>query len=112
MPADFHDYHLTGYNVDCEKQEIRLRTRGGRDKDAPCTEIAFQGVAAYHFEYDNFGTILGWIHEQPLREFLEQRVEQFALGWKKSGWPPFWRGSAPMWQGSVDDAFSKLQADS
>jgi hypothetical protein len=105
MPAGFGDYTLTSYVVQCDRAEIRLRAREPHSDTPKETEIIFHGVAAYHFENDNFGTILGWIIEHPLREFIAEHAEQFARGSKSSGWPLFWNGSA-------DDAFRELQAAS
>lgn len=105
MSAGFHDYILTSYIVACDRAEIRLHAREPHSNEPKETEIIFHGVAAYHFENDNFGTILGWIIEHPLKEFIEQHADQFARGSKSSGWPPFWNDS-------VDDALTQLKAAS
>src|SRR4051794_13447559 len=84
MPAGFGDYTLTSYVVQCDRAEIRLRAREPHSDTPKETEIIFHGVAAYHFENDNFGTILGWIIEHPLKEFIAEHAEQFARGSKSS----------------------------
>jgi len=92
------DYWLTGYSVNVKLGEIRLLAEWPYP-DLPAgmpgqSEVIFQGVEAYHLIYDNLGTILGWIVERPLEQFLSQKAEEFADGFSHRGWPHFWRGSA------------------
>ena len=101
MPAPFGDFHLAGYVVDCGRAEIRLRATDKRR----VTEVVFFGVQAYHFEHDNFGTILGHIVELLLEAFLEQHAAQFDEGSRQEAWPLFW-------QGSVASALAHLKAAS
>src|SRR4051812_36081886 len=93
MPSPFGDYHLASYTVLGDRAEIRLRAERTFPGEPKATEIVFLGVAGYHFEHDNFGTILGHIFEQPLNEFLQQHSAQFTEGSNQPGWVPFWTGS-------------------
>lgn len=103
MKAPFGDFWLAGYSVDSAAREIRLRATDNDERRV--TEIVFSGVAAYHFECDNFQSILGYIIEHPLASFIEKHAEQFRSGFRQSGWPLFWKDS-------VEDAVTSLQSDS
>lgn len=94
------DYWLTGYSVDAKLGEIRLRAEWphpeipeGMPRNS---EIRFRDVEAYHLFHDNFGTILGWILEKPLAEFVSLRAAEFEAGYSQDGWPHFWRGSVEL----------------
>lgn len=95
MGAPYGDYCLAGYSVQSEPAEIRLRAERCHPGKPRVTEIVFTGVEAYHFEHNNFGTILGHIIELPLPLFIEEQAESFRRGWHQSGWPSFWRNSVP-----------------
>ena len=105
MPAPFGDYNLASYSVLCDRSEIRLLAQRSFPGKPRTTEIVFSGVVAYHFEHDNFGTILGHIIERPLDAFLHQHAAQLTDGSRQSGWAQFWSGS-------VADALAHLQASS
>ncbi len=104
MPAPFGDYHLTAYTVDTDRAEIRMRAERGSPGEPRVTEIHFTGLEAYHFEHHS-GTILGWITEQALEPFLRAQAAVFAEGWRRSGWPSFWRGT-------VEEALGYLKGES
>jgi len=95
MSAPIGDYFLARYCIDCKQAEIRLHAEKPLADTDVChaTEIIFSGVEGHHFEFDNFGTILGHIVEIPLESFVGQRAGQFRDGWRQSGWPNFWRDS-------------------
>lgn len=95
VSAPFGDYYLASYSVLCERAEIRLRAQSPFPCEPDATEIVFAGVVAYHFEHDNFGTILGHITERPLESFLQEHAARFTNGASKSGWAQFWTGSVP-----------------
>ena len=105
MSSPFGDYYLASYTVRCDRAEIRLLARRSVPGEPRATEIVFSGVAAYHFEHDTFGTVLGHVVEQPLEPFLYEHSQEFAAGFRQSGWPSFWSGS-------VGDALAWLQAGS
>jgi hypothetical protein len=92
LGAPFGDYVLVGYAVDCERAEIRMRAKCPFDLERPMTEIAFDGVVAYDFEHDPFGTILSYVIESPLDDFVRANASQFAEGARLAGWAPFWTG--------------------
>lgn len=101
------DYWLTGYSVDAKLGEIRLRAEWphaeipeGMPRNS---EICFREVEAYHLVHDNFGTILGWIVERPVAEFVSRLASEFEAGFSHDGWPHFWRGS-------VEQAVAYLQS--
>ncbi len=102
VAAPFGDYLLVGYEVDCERASIRLVARA-RTTPPRDTELLFADVAAYQFESDAFGTVLGDVIEQPVSVLVERLAERFRAGWTADGWPRFW-GAHP----SADDAAAHL----
>jgi hypothetical protein len=101
MTAPFGDYRLISYEVSCERREITFRTERNEPGEPRHTEVLFNGVMAYHFEYDNFDTILSHIIELPIATFLAEHASQLSAGSTQAGWAPFW-------DGSVEDASRKL----
>jgi hypothetical protein len=86
MEISIHDNYLLSYFVDAEKAEIHLHT-AFLDGDAnEYTDVIFAGVAAYHFESDNFKTILFDIHESELSDIYEGEQNLFER-LKNYGWP-------------------------
>src|SRR5690349_14293085 len=53
-----HDNLIVSYTVDCQEQRITLRTAFDSNDLHEDTDVIFSGVVGYHFEGDNFGTIL------------------------------------------------------
>jgi hypothetical protein len=89
MPAaeiSIHDNRLLSYTVDGEKRSIVLHTVYADRKPHEYTDVVFSGVVAYHFEGDNFETILFDITEQPLSKVYEDDEGLF-LRRKNYCWP-------------------------
>ena len=102
MLPSIHDHTLLGYRVLLGDAEVVLRTmpdqRASQEPGFP-REIIFGGCAAHHFENASEGTILGWLLEVPLEKFIFERAALFDEGYRRSGWPPWWRGSV---QGALE----------
>ena len=97
MPPNIHDHTLLGYRVSLVDGEVALRTvPDQRASTAPVSEreVVFEGRVAHHFAHVSEGTILAWLLEVPLEQFVCDQVAQFEEGWRQSGWPPWWRDSA------------------
>jgi hypothetical protein len=103
MTKSVHDNFIIGYEVHCERREIRLLTEY-RDRGTPFerTVVLFTDVEAYHFEHDCFGNIVLDIEEIPAETILTQHQSQFEEGRRLAGWPRFW-------EKSFDDARSYLR---
>jgi hypothetical protein len=90
----FHDYHLTGYEVDGQRRELRLTLAWLYPEDpetrAP-EQVIFCGVEDYFFEHDLGVNIVYSIEEVPLLGHLQDCEQQFQSS-KKWGWPRFWTG--------------------
>ena len=88
-PLSVHDNVLLSLWVDCAHRQIVLRTMYERpDDQSEYTNIVFDDVLAYHFQSDNFGTILFDVEEEPLERTLENW--QFVFEERKNyGWLPF-----------------------
>jgi hypothetical protein len=95
MDRSIHDNYIVGYEVDCERQVIRLRTEF---RDVPVgeafekTDLVFQDVEAYHFIGDNFATIIFDVAEIAAEELLRDEVELFRSG-REFCWPGPWNTS-------------------
>jgi hypothetical protein len=89
MERSIHDNHLVGYEVDCNRGNIRLHTEY-RDVSAgqpfEKTDVLFQGVEAYRFDGDNFDTIIFDVIELPVEELLRDESDLFACG-RDYCWP-------------------------
>lgn len=101
------DYWLTGIVVDIKLGQIRLQAEWphaelpeGMPRNS---EIRFSGIEACHLIHDNLSTILGWVLESPLTDFVSRHGAEFDEGFPRSGWPHFWRGS-------VDPAVNYLRS--
>jgi len=91
----FHDYHLTGYEVDGQRRELRLNLawlylEGDKSLQPEC--LVFSGVEDYFFEHDLGVNVVYSIEEVPLLTHLEANASYFQEE-AKWGWPRFWRGS-------------------
>ena len=90
----FHDYHLTGYEVDGQRRELRLNLAWLYPTDAEPREPArliFSGVEDYFFEHDLGVNIVYAIEEIALLTHLQACEQQFQKS-KQWGWPRFWTG--------------------
>lgn len=81
-----HDNFLLYYTVDCHEQRITLRTAYLDGDASEHTDVIFSGVAAYHFERDNFGTILFGIEETSPEQVYADYHSIFESN-KNYGWP-------------------------
>ena len=74
MEISVHDNQLLSYSVFSDKREIRLHTVF---KDE-LTDVVFSGIVAYHFEGDNFKTIIFDIYESELEEIYDEYENLFS----------------------------------
>jgi hypothetical protein len=91
MKMKYHDYHLSGYSVDCESSIITLRLSWPYDKETPNEQIIFTGVSGYIFR-DAIGSIICDIREVDLGEFIRSNKEELSER-NKIGCPKYWRPS-------------------
>jgi hypothetical protein len=84
-----HDNHLVAYSVLAKERQIRFQTEFRDREPREFTEVVFDGVLAYDFENDLFGTIIFDILEVDLANFLEDHAAAFENGWR-NGWPRGW----------------------
>ena len=90
----FHDYHLTGYEVDGQCREIRLNLAwlySEGTEPRPPEQVVFFGVEDYFFEHDLGVSIVYAIEEVPMLRHLETNELRFKET-AKWGWPRFWKG--------------------
>jgi hypothetical protein len=88
-----HDNKLIAYEVMCGQRRIVLHTRFDEREPHEHIDVVFEGVEAYHFEGDNFGTILFDVGETPLVELVHEEADRFERG-RNFGWPGSWNESA------------------
>jgi hypothetical protein len=86
MKLSLHDNTLLSYTVDCRERRIVLRTAYLNGSAAEHTEVVFEGVLAYLFENDTFGTILFDIEEVPVGDLFREHQDQFTR-LQNYGWP-------------------------
>jgi hypothetical protein len=89
-----HDSHLVSYSIDATTREIWLYTiyPAMAEICEEKTEVIFEGVIAYHFENDNFHTILFGIDEIDFLSFFNEYRQIFDKG-RPYGWPGDWNTS-------------------
>jgi hypothetical protein len=87
-----HDNRVISYEVDGEARRIVLRTRFEDSVPVEYTDVIFEGVLAYYFENDNFGSILFSIKEVPVLQLVEDDRSLFEEG-VRFGWPGPWNVS-------------------
>ena len=90
----FHDYHLTGYEVDGLRRELRLNLAWLYPDDPeprPPEQVVFHGVEDYFFEHDLGVNIIYAIEEIATLNHLQACEQQFRAS-ARWGWPRFWRG--------------------
>jgi len=92
MDISVHDNFLVSYEVLCRQREIRLHTEFRDKEPIECTDVIFRGVEAYHFDHDNFETIIFDITEVPVEDILVQDKSRFDEG-RRYGWPGPWNDS-------------------
>ncbi len=92
MKLSVHDNILLSYSVLADKQKIHFHTEF-RDREPPeFTDIMFDGVIGYHFERDNFQTIIFDIDETDVEVIYAEDRELFETG-RKFCWPGPWNKS-------------------
>lgn len=64
MEISVHDNQIIAYSVNSQKNEIHFQTIYGDE----LTDVIFSGVKIYHFECDNFNSIIFDIYETSLEE--------------------------------------------
>lgn len=87
-----HDNLVLGWEVSCERRELRLRTAYRDREPFERTEILFRGVEAYHLTGDTMCSVLFDVEESPLAQILEEHAGVFREGAKYS-WPGPWNRS-------------------
>lgn len=100
MPLSIHDNLLLGYSVKCEERKIILHTEFRDAQPVEHTDVVFDGVEAYQFENDVFGTILFGIEEVEPSDLVRREQARFEEG-RRWGWPGGW-------EGSLDDSIARL----
>jgi len=83
-----HDNLLLSYTIDAVEKRITLNTAYQDREPFEYTQVVFTGVLVYHFEGDNFSTILFDVTEVRSDEVVEAYKELFAAR-KNYGWLPF-----------------------
>ncbi len=86
-----HDNHVVGYSVDPVARRILLHTRSDAAR-AEETDVIFDGVLAYHFQGDNFATVLFSVDEESLESTVESARDLFIRGVEHM-WPGPWNES-------------------
>jgi hypothetical protein len=81
-----HDNVLVSYTVQCEERQIRLHTIYRDQEPYEYTDVVFTDVVAYHFETDNFHTILFDIEEVAF-EAVYTTYRDLFVSKKNYGWP-------------------------
>lgn len=93
MPGtSIHDNQLIGYEVDCVRRHIVLHTRFADREPAELTDVIFEGVDAYDFEGDHFGSVLNDVTEVPIAHLVAEHQAQFEEG-VRFMWPGPWNDS-------------------
>jgi hypothetical protein len=109
MLKPFHDFHLTGYEVDGQRRELRLNLAWLYPEDTKgrgTQQIVFLGVEGYFLEHDLGVSIVYAIEEVPLLAHVEANAEQFRKS-SKLGWPPFWKGDVSATMASLSASGAK-----
>ncbi len=86
MDISIHDNSLLSYSVSAQKREIRLHTIFLDGERSEYTDVVFSGVVAYHFEHDDFQTILFDIIEANLEDIHDEYEFLFSQG-RSYHWP-------------------------
>ena len=81
-----HDNTVLSYTIDCEKESITFHTAFHDNEPHEYTDIIFSKVAGYHFEGDNFQTILFDIYQASPEEVYTSHSELFERR-KNYAWP-------------------------
>ncbi len=80
-----HDNLVLSYTVDCRDKKIIIHTAYDAEP-YEYTDIVFLQVAGYHFENDNFGTILFGIDQAEVEEVYLSYTQLFERR-KNDAWP-------------------------
>ena len=83
-----HDNFLISYSVLCQKREIHLNTTFLDKEPYEYTDVIFSGVNLYHFECDNFQTIIFDIEEAEIEDIYSEYEYLFSR-LKNYGWITF-----------------------
>src|SRR5690349_19706061 len=78
MDISIHDNKITSYSVNSQKREIQIHTVYNDKEPFEYTDLTFIGVVIYHFECDNFKTILFDIDEVNLEEIYSEYEALFS----------------------------------
>ena len=92
MELSVHDNFLLSYCVQTDKQEIHLHTVFPGQEPPELTNVVFTGVIGYHFEQDNFQTIIFGIDETEVEAIYAEDRKLFEYG-RKYCWPGAWNTS-------------------
>ena len=92
LELSVHDNLLLSYTVSAERREITLHTAFHEVEPPEYTDVVFSGLEAYHFEGDNFGTIIFDVSETDALELYEEERARFEAG-VPYAWPA-WNASA------------------
>lgn len=92
MKLSVHDNLLLSYCVAADKQEIYFHTVFPGQEPPELTNVVFTGVVGYHFERDNFQTIIFGIDETEVESIYAEDRKLFEDG-RKYCWPGAWNVS-------------------
>ena len=81
-----HDNSILSYTIDCEKESITFHTVLSDNEPHEYTDVIFTKVVGYHFEGDNFQTILFDIYQASPEEVYASHCELFERR-KNYAWP-------------------------
>lgn len=81
-----HDNTVLSYTIDCKKESITFHTALDDNEPHEHIDIIFLKVAGYHFEGDNFGTILFDIYQASPEEVYSAYGDLFER-LKSYAWP-------------------------
>jgi hypothetical protein len=85
MNLSIHDNQIISYTVNSHKREIHFQTVYKDKEPYEYTDVIFSGVIIYHFECDNFNSIILDIDEVSLEEVYSQ-YESLFFKLKNYGW--------------------------
>ena len=92
MKISVHDNRILSYCVLADRRELHIQTLYEDNEPTERTDVIFTDVVAYHFEHDDFGTIIFDIEEIDLRDLIGENKEMFEEG-RRYGWPGHWNTS-------------------
>jgi hypothetical protein len=85
-----HDHRICEMTIDVVRKQIRMRTAYQYSDDPDFADVCFEGVAAYVFEGEAFGTILDRIIEEDTLVLYRYYADQMQRENQRVGGHPPW----------------------